>query len=527
MPGTPTDTTPLIRSLLDTGVWDHETYDLSLVETHISWVILTGPYAYKIKKPVNLGFLDFSTLEKRRFYCHEELRLNRRLAPRLYVDVIAITGEAMRPAINGSGPVLDYAVKMVQFPQEAQLDRLLARGALSARHIDELAQRVATFHGNIAIAAPEGPYGEPEQIQQLVLANFDRVLSELRNQDALNRLRALRQWTQQEYQRCRNSLAVRKQRGFVRECHGDMHLRNIALLDDELVIFDGIEFSDSLRWIDVISEVAFLVMDLDDRKQPQLARRFLNAYLEHTGDYAGIRVARYYLVYRAMVRAMVDAIRARQPGMNETEKRRVLEEYGSYVSLAERYTHIPHPALIITCGLSGSGKTTVAQTLLEHYPAIRVRSDVERKRLHGFTAAKRTGSEVDRGLYAPEATSRTYERLAELAGVIVKAGYSVIVDAAFLRREQRTMFHAVAQELRVPFLILDCQAPLETLRGRIRSREREARDPSEATLVVLERQLATQELLTESEKPYVLSIDTTEAPKGARIADTLRERLRV
>jgi aminoglycoside phosphotransferase family enzyme/predicted kinase len=527
VPGAQTNTTPLIRSLLDPRVWGHETQDLFLVETHISWVILTGPFAYKIKKPVNLGFLDFSTLEKRHFYCREELRLNRRLAPKLYVDVIAINGEATRPVINGSGPALEYAVKMVQFPQEAQLDRVLARGALGARHIDKLAQRVAVFHENIAVAAPESPYGEPEQIQELVLANFDRVLSELRNQDTVNRLQALRHWAQQEYQRCHNVLAARKRQGFVRECHGDMHLRNIALLDDELVIFDGIEFSDSLRWIDVISEVAFLVMDLNDRQQPQLARRFLNAYLEHTGDYAGVEVMRYYLLYRAMVRAMVDAIRVRQPGMSETERYRVLDEYGSYVSLAERYTHIPHPALIITRGLSGSGKTTVAQTLLEHYPAIRIRSDVERKRLHGLDAAEHTGSDVDRGLYTPEATSRTYERLAELARTIVKAGHSVIVDAAFLRREQRTMFREVAHELNVPFLILDCQAPVETLKGRTRSREREARDASEATLVVLERQLAAQEPLTESEKTYSLSIDTTEAPKGARIADTLRERLRI
>lgn len=527
MPGAPTDTTLLVRSLLDTRAWGHEVRDLSLVETHISWVILTGPYAYKIKKPVNLGFLDFSTLEKRHFYCQEELRLNRRLAPRLYLDVIAITGETTRPRINGPGPVLEYAVKMVQFPQEAQLDRLLTRGKLGARHIDELAQRVAAFHGNIAVAAPESPYGEPKQIQELVLANFDRVLCELQDQGVLDRVRTLRHWAQQEYQACCNALAERKRDGFVRECHGDMHLRNIALLDDELVIFDGIEFSDSLRWIDVISEVTFLVMDLDDRQQPQLAWRFLNGYLEQTGDYAGVKVMRYYLVYRAMVRAMVDAIRARQPGMNETEKCRVLNEYGSYVSLAERYTELARPLLIITHGLSGSGKTTVTQALLERYPAIRIRSDVERKRLHGLTASERTRSDVDRGLYAPQATARTYKRLAELARPIVKAGYTVIVDAAFLKQEQRMMFQALSQSLRVPFVILDCWAPADILRARIQSREHKAHDASEATLAVLEHQLAGREPLTESEKTCTLGIDTTQTPDGSHMADVLRKRVQV
>jgi uncharacterized protein len=525
VPGVQTDTRPLIRSLQDTSIWGHEVRNLRVIETHISWVILTGPYAYKIKKPVNLGFLDFSTLEKRGFYCKQELRVNRRLAPRLYIDVIAITGTVTHPVINGSGPALEYAVKMVQFPQEAQLDRLLERGALYPRHIDELAQRVAAFHRTVAVAPPESPYGEPPQMQELVLANFDRVQSELQDQGALHRLQALRDWAQHEYRCCRDVLSARKQRGFVRECHGDMHLRNIALLDDELVIFDGIEFSDNLRWIDVISEVAFVVMDLDDRRQPRLARRFLNAYLEHTGDYDGLEVMRYYLVYRAMVRAMVDAIRVRQPGMNEIQQRQVFEEYGSYITLAERYTQITRPTLIITHGLSGSGKTTVAQTLLEHYSAIRIRSDVERKRLHGVDVSTRTRSDIDRDLYSPDATARTYHRLAELARVIVGAGCAVIVDAAFLKQEQRTRFRLLAEELHVPFVILDCQARVPALRERVRLREHEARDASEATLAVLERQLASQEPLAESESAFALTVDTMQAPDGERMASHLRKRV--
>jgi aminoglycoside phosphotransferase family enzyme/gluconate kinase len=519
------DTDTLIRSLQNPRIYDHEVREVGVIETHISWVLLAGSYAYKIKKPVNLGFLDFSTLEKRHFYCQQELRLNRRLAPRLYLDVVAITGSAERPRLHGPGSAIEFAVKMLQFPQQTQLDRVLARGELYPQHIDALASTVAAFHTTVATAEPGSPYGDPEQIHETVLANFDRVLSGLRDQQDSERLFALRRWAQQEYARCCPILAMRKQRGFVRECHGDMHLRNMALLDGEVLVFDCIEFSDDLRWIDVISEIAFVVMDLDDRQCPQLGRRFLNAYLEHTGDYGGLEILRYYLMYRAMVRAMVDRIRVQQSDIDEAEKGRVLAEYRSYLTLAEQYTEAVHPALIITHGLSGSGKTTVAQALLEHYPVIRIRSDVERKRLHGLAADARTGSGIDQGLYTAAATERTYSHLRELARVVLRAGYSVIVDATFLKQARRHDFQVLAKELDVPFLILDCEAPEWVLRERVSERERDRIDVSEANLAVLEGQLASREPLTEAERALALIVDTTKAPVGADIASTLRARL--
>lgn len=521
--GARADTATLIRSLQNPRFYDHAVREVGVIETHISWVLLTGNYAYKIKKPVNLGFLDFSTLQKRHHYCQQELRLNRRLAPSLYLDVVAITGGAEHPRLRGPGPAIEYAVKMLQFPQQAQLDRVLARGELYPQHIDALASTVAAFHADVAIAEAADAYGDPEQVHETVLENFDRVLSGLRDEKAAERLLGLRRWAQQEYERCRPILAMRKQHGYVRECHGDMHLRNMALLDGEVLVFDCIEFSDTLRWIDVISEIAFVVMDLDDRQRPQLGRRFLNAYLEHTGDYGGLEVLRYYLMYRAMVRAMVDSIRIHQSSMAEAEKRRVLDEYRSYLTLAEQYTQATHPALIITHGLSGSGKTTVAQALLEHYPAIRVRSDVERKRLHGLAAAARTRSGIDRGLYTAEATKRTYGRLHELARVVLKAGYSVIVDATFLKQAQRREFQMLATELDVPFLILDCEAPERVLRERVSQRGQT--DASEANLAVLERQIASREPLSETERALALSIDTKKAPIGPELASTLRARL--
>lgn len=518
------DTATLIHSLQNPRSYDHAVGEVGVIETHISWVLLTGNYAYKVKKPVNLGFLDFSTLEKRRFYCQQELRLNRRLAPNLYLEVVAITGSAEHPRLRGPGPAIEYAVKMRQFPQQAQLDRVLTRGELYPQHIDALASTVAAFHADISIAKPTDAYGDPEQVHETVLENFDRVLSGLHNEEAAKRLLGLRRWAQQEYERCRPILAMRKQHGYVRECHGDMHLRNMALLDGEVLVFDCIEFSENLRWIDVISEIAFVVMDFDDRRCPQLGRRFLNAYLEYTGDYGSLEVLPYYLMYRAMVRAMVDSIRIRQSNMDEAEKHRVLDEYRSYLTLAEQYTQATYPALIITHGLSGSGKTTVAQALLEHDSTIRVRSDVERKRLFGLTAAARTRSDIDQGLYTAEATERTYTRLHKLARTILKAGYSVIVDATFLKQARRREFQMLAEELGVPFLILDCEAPDQILRERV-SRRGQA-DASEANLAVLERQLVSREPLTKIEQTLALKVDTTTPPVGRDLANTLRARLK-
>ncbi len=514
---------PLIQALHDPACYDHPVQDIRLVETHISWVLLAGDYVYKIKKPVNLGFLDFSTLEKRRFYCGEELRLNRRLAESLYLGVSAITGSASHPVLNGNGEAIEYAVRMVRFPEEARLDRMLARGELGAAHIDSLAQELAGFHGRIRVAGDGSPYGDPEHVYEPVKQNFEQIRPRIEAQDR-NLLQRLETWSEQSFSGLRRTFEDRKRQGFIRECHGDAHLANMVWLDGRAVLFDCLEFNENLRWIDTMSEVAFLTMDLDDRGHPELARHALNAYLEQSGDYAGLAVFRFYQVYRALVRAKVACIRLGQGGLNEEEKRRVREEYLGYVNLADRYTRAAPTALIITHGLSGSGKTWLSQQLLEALDAIRLRSDVERKRLHGLAPHQRSGSGIDSGIYTAEAGRRTYARLAELADTILQAGYPVIVDAAFLRRGQRDPFRALAKKARASFVILDIQASETALRERLRTRARQTREASEAGLAVLDHQLASREPLTADEKPAALAIDGT-APRISAIVSTLRARL--
>jgi uncharacterized protein len=484
---------------------------VTALETHISYVLLTGAYAYKIKKAVNFGFLDFTTLAARRFFCEEEVRLNRRLAPDLYLDVVPITGSIDAPRLGGAGHALEYAVRMREFSQDALASRLLARGELPPEDIDALAAAVARFHGAVEVAAPGGGFGAPEGVYRTAQDNFRTLRPLLTDASERAEIDALAAWTEREASARRGALLRRVEEGFVRECHGDLHLGNIARIDGRLTIFDCIEFSPGFRWIDVMSEVAFTVMDLEYRDRRDLARRFLNAYLEHTGDYGGLSVLRFYLVYRALVRAKVARLRAGQ--LASGEQRAALDDYQSHVRLARGYAEAHRPAIVITHGLSGSGKTTLSQALLEMFGAVRVRSDVERKRLHGMDARQRDRHGIEDGLYAGAATEATYQRLAELSRTIVAAGFVAIADAAFLKRSQRELFRALASELGVPFVIVDFAASEATLRERIARRAAAGTDASDADLAVLEHQLRIQDPLAPGEQSDVAAYDA-EAPLG-------------
>lgn len=474
------------------------------IETHISTVLLAGGYAYKIKKPLDLGFLDFSTLERRRFCCEEEIRLNRRLAPKIYLDVLPITGSIESPLLGGSGEAIEYAVHMRRFADDSLLSS--RPESLDRGMVGDIARVVAGFHADIAVAPAETEYGEPEVLLAPMQANFDHIRDLISEQAVLERVQVIEQWTLKTSDALRSLLEKRKQEGFIRECHGDLHLGNIAWVDGAALIFDGIEFNPDLRWIDIMSEMAFLLMDLDEKERPELAHHALNEYLQISGDYEGVRLLRFYQVYRAMVRAKVSAIRLSQEGLSESECSHIMDEFGLYLSLAERYTHPGHGGVVITRGLSGSGKSTLAGSVVSALGAVQLRSDVERKRLAGLAADERSESGLDGGIYTGAFTKRTYDRLRQLSRMVAGSGFIAVADATFLKREQREPFYDFAQEMQLPLVVLDLQVPEEELRRRVTHRGSEGVDASEADIKVLESQLASYAPPAEDEMQWVVEV---------------------
>ncbi|MEX2523825.1 MAG: AAA family ATPase [Gammaproteobacteria bacterium] len=516
----------LIQALQNEDLYDHPVSGFEVVETHISWIILAGEYAYKIKKPVNFGFLDFSSLELRHKYCLEEVRLNRRYSPDLYLGVVAIHGTAVSPSFQDSGEAIEYAVKMKRFPGDQLLSRLSERDELTNRHIDAMAKAIAEFHETAGQCDGEDPFGAPSTVYRWAKENFEEIRPLLEDDDTLELLDRLESWTDEQFTIKREFFEARKGGGFVRECHGDLHLGNMFAEDDRIRLFDCIEFNEELRRIDVICEAAFVFMDLCDRGREEFAWRFLNHYLQQTGDYAGLHVLPWYVVYRALVRAKVILLRLSQGHLTDAEREEIKRQCRGYMELAQRSTDRPSQLLVITRGLSGSGKSWLAEPLAGMLAAVHIRSDIERKRIHGYAMEAKTDSELQKGIYSKHADRSTYCHMALVSADCIDAGYSVIVDATFLKQWQRDHFRTLAEDLDTGFVIIDLQVPVELLRERVEQRQRSGEDVSEADTAVLDNQLSQQEALTEEERRHALEINAAGEPDWQAIVKALEERRR-
>jgi hypothetical protein len=406
---------------------------------------------------------------------------------------------------------------MKRFASTAPMDRLLSRDLATPRHIDSLAAILARFHGELPAAKAGSVFGTVAAIRAAALQNFEQLQPLLNEPADIRAAGELRRATEAAYTACERHFDARRAQGFVRECHGDLHFGNIALIADEPVPFDGIEFNPELRWIDVMNEIAFPVMDLLQHRRPDFAYRLLNAYLEATGDYGGVSVLRFYIAYRATVRAKISAIRAAQAGgCSRSGAANALAACRRHLALAGDALDRKRPALIITCGLPGSGKSTFAQAALERLHAIRIRSDVERKRLFGLAPLANSRSPTGGGLYGAAATHRTYARLLELARELLVAGFPVIVDAAFLKQDERDPFRELARLLAVPFAIASTEAGEATLKARILKRQQRANDASEADLAVLDELRAARQPLSLQERERAVVIHNGEGRNIAK-----------
>jgi aminoglycoside phosphotransferase family enzyme/predicted kinase len=504
----------MIEALLSAAAYSHPVGRIELLETHISWVILTGEYAYKIKKPVDLGFLDFRTLERRRHFCEEELRLNRGWAPRLYLDVVPIVREAGQYRVGGEGEPLEYAVRMRQFDQAKRLDHVIEAGCLTSDDVLELADEVARRHDSASRVEPDKRL--VEATLRLIRDNFDELEDEVPSA-FLARLRA---WMEGRLERHAGLLRSRVENGFFRECHGDLHLANVVRLPEGIRAFDCIEFNRELREIDVVADYAFLTMDFIARGAVGYAYTFVNRYLETTGDYDGAQLLPVYLLYRAMVRAKVAAI-GRGQHAARTDRAEDQHTISRYCALARALISERQPTLVVMSGFSGSGKTWLSTQLVPLLPAVRLRSDLERKRRYGLAATANSGSGIATGIYKPDVSAGVYNDLLDCAARLLDAGINVILDAAFLDAGRRRRARLLAEELGVYCVIVQTVAGQETLLERLRRRTGSG-DASEADMRVLRYQLDTADPVDDEEFGMIVTVDTESDVNVATVAARIR-----
>jgi hypothetical protein len=493
---------PLIQQMQQPEFYPHPvTQPIQLLQTHVSYVFLTGDYAYKVKKPVNFGFLDFSTLEKRQHFCQEELRLNQRGAADLYLDVLPITQIGDRVQLGGSGTVVEYTVKMRQFPQSALFTEIYDRGELTTELLERLAAELARFHRRAETSDYIRTFGTVEQIRLAIDENYEQTKHYVGGPQTPQQLDETRHYTDRLFSEQRALFDSRIKHNWIRECHGDVHLRNIALWQDKILLFDCIEFNEPFRFVDTMFDVAYIVMDLDARDRQDLSNRFLNAYIEQMGDWEGLQVLPLYLSRQSYVRAKVTSFLLDDPSIPESVKQESSQTAARYYHLAWNYTRPKQGRIILMAGLSGSGKSTVARMLASQFNGIQIRSDAVRKHLAGVPLTE----PGDAALYSPDMTQRVYDRLLTLGLTLANQGYTVILDAKYDRQALRQAIRSQAEEHQLSCHMVYCTAPLEVRQQWLQAR---AGDVSDATVDLLSKQY--MEPFTDAEHSDVTILNTTE-----------------
>lgn len=470
--------TALIDALSSPDAYPHPADVVEVHQTHISVVFLAGPFAYKIKKPVNLGFLDFSTLDKRKHFCEEEVRLNRRLAPQVYFGVVPIPASLH---IGGAGPIIDWAVQMKRLPAEATLESRLGRGEVTPEQICKVAQRIASFHKSAERNDRIAGYGRFAVVAQNARDNFTQTTAQVGGTVRPAVFERVRTLTEAHLAKNHDLIEDRAAQGVPCDTHGDLHLDHVYLFPeaappDDLLMIDCIEFADRFRFADPIADTAFLAMDLKFHGRRDLARVFTDAYIAASGDDSGRALVPFYTAYRAVVRAKVEGMELGEKEIDPNERRKAEQQAKTHwlVALSELAEPAERPALVMMAGLPGSGKSTLARRLAAEANFVVLRSDVVRKQLAG--AADSSPAEFGAGIYSDAWTDRTYAELLRQCEERLEQGERVIIDANFRDDHRRREFLDAARRWGVPCLFIHCQAPREVVRRRLQARRNDASD---------------------------------------------------
>ena len=494
----------LIEQMQQSEFYPHSTVEpIELVQTHISYVFLTGDYAYKLKKAVNFGFLDFSTLEQRKHFLTAEIRMNSAIAPELYLEVLPITQTGDKYILGGQGEAVEYVLKMRQFPQENLFINLFTAGKLSIEHMEELGKIVAQFHSQAETNDYIRSFGTVTKIRAAFDENYQQTEKYIGIAQTQQQFEETKAYSDKFFVDREALFQARIENNQIKECHGDLHLKNICWWQDKIQLFDRIEFNEPFRFVDIMYDVAFAVMDLEARNRQDFANAFLNTYLEQTGDWLGLQVLPLYLSRQAYVRAKVTSFLLDDPGIPDTVKQEAAKTATNYYQQAWAYTQHREGQIILMSGLSGAGKTTVAKEIARNINAIHLRSDAVRKHLAGISLHEKGGTEI----YSAEMSQKTYGRMLELGILLANIGFPVILDAKYDRVALRHQAIATAQANNIPLKIVNCTAPIEVMRARLDKRKG---DISDATADLLSSQQAKAEEFTEAEKAYVTTIDTSQ-----------------
>jgi aminoglycoside phosphotransferase family enzyme/predicted kinase len=506
----------ILEALLRPDAYPEPTSQVSLVETHVSYILITDNFAYKIKKPVDFGFLDFTSAERRRFFCHEEVRLNRRLCPDVYLGVVEVRDAPSGASFIGGRKIIDYAVKMKRLPQERMLDNLLNKGEVSEQDIRNIAGTIARFHLAAVRSDAIDEYGTIAAIRRNWGENFRQVERFIGTALSEKDLNLIRGYVDTNLSDNGPLFAERIKNGFIRDCDGDIHVENICLVEP-VCIFDCIEFNDRFRYSDTAADIAFLLMDLDFHRQGEFAGPFLDEYCAVTGDTGVLRLLDFYKTYRAFVRGKVECLRLTDREIREDNRELAIKKAARYFRLARGYVirNRMRQTIFITCGLMGSGKSSIAEELAFQLGIDKIASDALRKKITGTPPGEHRFVEYGEGIYSQDMDRQVYAKLLRISREALEGGRSVVVDASFRRRSDRSGFASLATGMGLSFRIMHTTCPVEIVKGRLEDRLKEGSAISDGRWELYHRQ--TDEFEPPStDEGVVITIDTS-APMDASI----------